>query len=214
MKTKFLYRGGIGEIVEKKSRFIAETAPVRSEEEASAFLEKIRKKYWDAGHHCSAFVIGEKNPLTRCSDDGEPSGTAGRPILDVLLGAGVSNACVVVTRYFGGTLLGTGGLVRAYGQAAKEGLAASQVLEKQLGVELRCVSDYSSIGKIQYIAGSMGLTETASEYTDVAALCYMLPAELEAEFRARLTEATAGRVQPEELRRVDFAICQGELLVL
>ncbi len=214
MKTKFLYRGGVGEIVEKKSRFIAETAPVKSEEEAAAFLEQIRKKYWDARHHCSAFVIGEKNPLTRCSDDGEPAGTAGRPILDVILGEGISGACVVVTRYFGGTLLGTGGLVRAYGQAAKAGLAASQVLEKQPGVELRCVSDYSGIGKIQYIAGSMGLTETASEYTDVAALSYMVPEEQEQEFRSRLTEATAGRVQPEELRRVSFAVCQGELLIL
>lgn len=214
MKTKILYQGGIGEIVEKKSRFIAETAPVKSEEEAAAFLELIRKKYWDARHHCSAFVIGEKNPLTRCSDDGEPAGTAGRPILDVLLGEAVTGACIVVTRYFGGTLLGTGGLVRAYGQAAKAGLSASLVLEKQPGVELRCVSDYSSIGKIQYIAGSMGLTETASQYTEVAALCYMVPEEQEGEFRSRLTEATAGRVQPEELRRVDFALQDGELLIL
>ena len=94
------------------------------------------------------------------------------------------------------------------------GLAASQVLEKQPGVELRCVSDYSGIGKIQYIAGSMGLTETGSDYTDVAALCYMVPEEQEREFRSRLTEATAGRVQPEELRRVSFAVCQGELLIL
>lgn len=214
MKTKILYQGGSGEIVEKKSRFIAETAPVKSEEEASAFLEQIRKKYWDARHHCSAFVIGEKNPLTRCSDDGEPAGTAGRPILDVLLGEAVTDACIVVTRYFGGVLLGTGGLVRAYGQAAKAGLLASLVLEKQPGVELRCVSGYSSIGKIQYIAGSMGLTETDSQYMEMAALCYMVPEEQEGEFRARLTEATAGRVQPEELRRVDFALREGELLIL
>ncbi|MCJ7835426.1 YigZ family protein [Cuneatibacter sp. NSJ-177] len=214
MAVKILYAGGVGEIVEKKSRFIAETAPVRSEDEAMAFLEAIRKKYWDTRHHCSAFVIGEKNPVTRCSDDGEPSGTAGRPILDVLLGEGICNACVVVTRYFGGTLLGTGGLVRAYGQAAKAGLAESIVLEKHPGVEMKFVCDYSGIGKIQYIAGSMGLTETGSEYTDVAELSYMVPAEQAGELRAKVTEATAGRTRIEELRKADFAFYEKELLIL
>ena len=110
---KIVHRGGQGEIVEKKSRFIATVCPVMSEEEAISFIEKTKKKYWDARHNCHAFVIGERNEISRCSDDGEPSGTAGKPMLDVLLGAGVHNVCVVVTRYFGGTLLGTGGLVRA-----------------------------------------------------------------------------------------------------
>lgn len=214
MAVKFLYAGGVGEIVEKKSRFIAETAPVHSEEEAMAFLETIRKKYWDAGHHCSAFVIGEKNPVTRCSDDGEPSGTAGRPILDILLGEGVCNACVVVTRYFGGTLLGTGGLVRAYGQAAKAGLAESIVLERHPGIEIRFTTDYSGIGKIQYVAGNMGVTETGSEYTEVAQLSYMVPAELADALSAKITEATAGKTKIEELRKVDFAFYGKELLVL
>ena len=214
MAVKFLYAGGVGEIVEKKSRFIAETAPVHSEEEAAAFLETIRKKYWDAGHHCSAFVIGEKNPVTRCSDDGEPSGTAGRPILDILLGEGISNACIVVTRYFGGTLLGTGGLVRAYGQAAKAGLAESIVLERHPGVEMQFTTDYSGIGKIQYVAGNMGLTETGSEYTEVARLSYMVPVELADALSAKITEATAGKTKIEELRKVDFAFYGKELLVL
>ena len=102
-----LLEGGTAEIIEKKSRFIAETAIVRSEEEASAFLEARRKKYWDARHHCSAYIIGKERPLTHSSDDGEPSGTAGRPILDVIKGFDVSDVSVVVTRYFGGTLLGT-----------------------------------------------------------------------------------------------------------
>ena len=119
---KILLEGGEGEIVEKKSRFIATLRPVNSEEEAVSFIEEMKKKYWDARHNCSAFVIGPKAELTRCSDDGEPSGTAGRPMLEVLLGEEVRNVAVVVTRYFGGTLLGTGGLVRAYTQAVKEGL--------------------------------------------------------------------------------------------
>lgn len=97
----------------------------------------MKKKYWDARHNCSAFVIGTKAELTRCSDDGEPSGTAGRPMLEVLLGEGVRNVAVVVTRYFGGVLLGTGGLVRAYSGAVKEGIAASKIGTMRYGVRLK-----------------------------------------------------------------------------
>ena len=113
-RCKILLKGGEGEIVEKKSRFIALTQPVKTEEEALAFIETVKKKYWDARHHCFAYCIGDQNQLQRCSDDGEPSQTAGRPMLEVILGVGVHNLCLVVTRYFGGTLLGTGGLFRAY----------------------------------------------------------------------------------------------------
>ncbi len=102
---KILKQGGCGEIVEKKSRFIATLSPAASEEEAAAFIESVKKKYWDARHNCSAFVIGERGELTRCSDDGEPAGTAGKPMLETLLASGVRNAAAVVTRYFGGTLL-------------------------------------------------------------------------------------------------------------
>ena len=119
---KILRKGGSGEITEKKSRFIATLAPAESEEEAAAFVESVKKKYWDARHNCSAFVIGERAQITRCSDDGEPAGTAGKPMLEVLLGTQVRNAAAVVTRYFGGTLLGTGGLVRAYTQALWRGV--------------------------------------------------------------------------------------------
>ena len=119
---RVVLEGGQGEIVEKKSRFIATVRRVETEQEAAAFIEEIKKKYWDARHNCSAFVIGGRGELTRCSDDGEPSGTAGRPMLEVLLAEEIRNVAVVVTRYFGGTLLGTGGLVRAYTQAVKAGL--------------------------------------------------------------------------------------------
>ena len=103
---RMVLEGGQAELVEKKSRFIANVRPVESEAEAVAFIDEMKKKYWDARHNCSAFVIGTKAELTRCSDDGEPSGTAGRPMLEVLLGEGVRNVAVVVTRYFGGVLLG------------------------------------------------------------------------------------------------------------
>ena len=114
---KTVYKGGIGEIEEKKSRFIASVEPVNSEEEAVSFFNKKKKEYWDARHNCYAYVIGKKQELQRFSDDGEPSGTAGKPILEVLLGEEIHNALVVVTRYFGGILLGTGGLVRSYSLA-------------------------------------------------------------------------------------------------
>ena len=114
---KTVYRGGMGEIVEKKSRFIAHVAHVESEEEALAFVEKIKKEYWDARHNCHAFTVGIPHETARCSDDGEPAQTAGKPMLDVLIGQKLKNTVVVVTRYFGGTLLGTGGLVRAYSAA-------------------------------------------------------------------------------------------------
>ncbi len=150
---KTVLEGGTGEITEKKSRFIATVRPVSSEEEALAFLEEIRKKYWDARHNCYAYSVGMNREYTRCSDDGEPSGTAGRPMLDVILGEDIYNVAVVVTRYFGGVLLGTGGLVRAYSKAVQEGFRESRIIEKKHGICLTVTTDYTGIGKIQYIAG-------------------------------------------------------------
>ena len=153
-RLRTVYQGGVGEIVEKKSRFIATVRLVESEEEALTVLEAARKKYWDATHNCFAYVIGERRETVRCSDDGEPSGTAGRPMLDVLLGEEITNVIVIVTRYFGGTLLGTGGLVRAYSRAVQEGLAHSRLIEKMYGVRMEIQSDYTGIGKIQYLLAS------------------------------------------------------------
>ena len=196
---KILLKGGEGEIVEKKSRFIATLFPVHSEEEAAAFIESMKKKYWDARHNCSAFVLGERAQVTRCSDDGEPSGTAGKPMLEVLLGAGVRNAAVVVTRYFGGTLLGTGGLVRAYTQAVQAGLENCTVAEMQYGCELEIRTDYNGIGKIQYLLGQRGIPIKSSEYTDMVTLKLEVPYEECQALCKELTEATAGRAKIEEL---------------
>ena len=153
---KTVYKGGEGEITEKKSRFIATVVPVHTEEEALKFIEAMKKKYWNATHNCFAYVIGEHDELQRCSDDGEPGGTAGKPMLDVLTGEEIHNAAIVVTRYFGGTLLGTGGLVRAYSSAAKQGLASSVIITKIPGVKLRLATDYAGLGKIQYIFWTEG----------------------------------------------------------
>ena len=125
---------------------------MEKEEDALAFIEEMKKKYWDARHNCYAYSIGEHREFTRCSDDGEPSGTAGRPMLDVILGEDIYNVAAVVTRYFGGVLLGTGGLVRAYSKSLQEGLAFSTIIEKTHGISMEIITDYTVIVKIQYIA--------------------------------------------------------------
>ena len=135
--------GGEGEIVEKKSRFIATVRPVASEEEALAFIEEMKKKYWDARHNSSAFVIGRNQELMRFSDYGEPQGTAGQPMLNVFQREGVTNVCCVVTRYFGGILLGAGGLVRAYTQSAKDALDAAGISVVRRWVEVAVPCPYS-----------------------------------------------------------------------
>ena len=206
---KTVLEGGTGEIVEKKSRFIA---TVKNEEEALAFLEEMRKKYWDARHNCYAYSIGKNREFTRCSDDGEPSGTAGRPMLDVILGEDIYNVAVVVTRYFGGVLLGTGGLVRAYSKAVQEGLAGSLVIEKKKGISLKVTTDYTGIGKIQYIAGERQIPILDSEYTDKVVLKLLVPdAETEAVQKA-ITEGTNGRAGMEKEKELYFAKVNGEVL--
>lgn len=185
-----IYQGGEDEIVEKKSRFIATVIPVENEEEALEFIEKTKKKYWDARHNCFAYVIGERGQLQRCSDDGEPNGTAGKPMLDVLLGNELRNVAVVVTRYFGGTLLGTGGLVRAYSQAVKAGLQASVVITKILGVKLHIETDYTTFGKIQYILAQRELKILDTVYTDKVELEVLIPKTKLEQVMHAITEGT------------------------
>ena len=211
---KAVYQGGEGEIVEKKSRFIATVIPAGSEEEVLAFIESIRKKYWDARHHCFAYVIGERNELQRCSDDGEPSGTAGKPMLEVLLGEEIHNVAVVVTRYFGGTLLGTGGLVRAYSAETKQGLASSVIITKILGVKLCISTDYTGLGKIQYILGQRGLQILDSVYTDKVELEALIPENELVAVKAEITEGTNGQAVMQEGEFCYFANIDGTVQVL
>ena len=161
---KIVYRGGEGEIVEKKSRFIATVCPVNSEEDAVEFIEKTKKKYWDARHNCHAFVIGERNEISRCSDDGEPSGTAGRPMLEVLLGEGIRNVAVVVTRYFGGVLLGTGGLVRAYTKGAKIAIDAAGKSMKRVWTVLYVPCPYTYYERVKLEVEAFGGIIRSTEF--------------------------------------------------
>ena len=204
MKT--VYSGGEGEIIEKKSRFIATVRPVTSEEEAAAFIAEMKKKYWDARHNCSAFVIGGRQEISRCSDDGEPAQTAGRPMLDVLLREDIHNAAVVVTRYFGGVLLGTGGLVRAYQKATQEGLAASVIIDKKEGIRLSVGTDYNGLGKLQYLIAQKGLLLIDTVYTDAVELFLMVPVEEQQAVEREIVEATCGNARISWGEQVQYAM--------
>ena len=212
-KYKTVYQGGEAEIVEKKSRFIATVCPVKTEEEAIAFIESMKKQYWNATHNCSAYVIGEHFQIQRCSDDGEPGGTAGKPMLDVLLGEEIHDTAVVVTRYFGGTLLGTGGLVRAYSGAVQAGLAASKIIAKLHGYKLRIQTDYTGLGKIQYILGQRGITVLDPVYTEKVELLVLIPAEQLKAVQDEITEGTNGKAVMEIEEECYFAEIDGEMIV-
>ncbi len=198
MENKASYRivtsEGTGEIVEKKSRFIGSVFSVNSVEEAEAKIAEQQKKYWDARHNCYAFVIGADSGITRCSDNGEPSGTAGKPILEVIKGAGVTNILIVVTRYFGGVLLGTGGLVRAYTQAAQAGLAAAVTGQMIYGSKLHLTADYNFVNNIQYYLRQEEIPLMNETYTDKVEYDIVVKNEDEARITDGLTQKTEGKI--------------------
>ncbi len=204
---------GTGEIVEKKSRFIGDVFPVSSEEEAFAHLEEIRRKYWDARHHCWAYIIGRNPSSERMSDDGEPAGTAGKPILEVIRGKGLTDVFVVVTRYFGGTLLGTGGLVRAYTSAAAEALAHTEIIARIHGFQLNIVTDYTGLGKIQHILAQQGMHTLDTVYTDKVELSVLVPDEAEEILRKAVMEGTSGQAVMEKVKSCWFARTEAGLRV-
>ena len=207
-------KGGSGEIEEKKSRFIATVRPIHSEEEAFSMIAELKKKYWDATHNCSAYITGDGGRLQRCSDDGEPSQTAGRPMLDVLLGRNIRDICVVVTRYFGGTLLGTGGLVRAYQAATIAGLKESLIAEKKRGVLLSYSLDYDLYGKLEYLVNTNSYNAIDSQFTDKVLYTILVPAECEEEFIKKSTEASTGRAILKERRELSYVEVEGKVEIL
>ena len=183
-----------GELTEKKSRFIATVRPVESREEAENFIAQMKKKYWDARHNCSAYVIGAGNEMMHSSDDGEPSGTAGRPMLSILTGQDVHNVAVVVTRYFGGVLLGTGGLVRAYQGAVMCALENACIVEQIPLLELDALVDYGDMSKVEYyISQHPEVRLEGSEYTDKVKMMMLVRPEQVEEVQAALTQVTNGR---------------------
>lgn len=186
------------EFTEKKSRFIGHIAPVSTEEEALVFLSEIKSRYRDATHNVFAYSLRE-NQIKRASDDGEPQGTGGVPVLNVLNGAGLTDVCCVVTRYFGGTLLGVGGLVRAYTEGAKIALEAAAIRVMAESVDLRLVTDYGLYGKLEYYLNEHGVFVLNTDFgADVAVTVRVRKEEREA-FEHDLTELSSGALHPEKI---------------
>ena len=192
---RIIYQKGEAEITEKKSRFIGELLPAASEEAAAAAVDAARKRYYDARHHCFAYRIGGPAVTVRMSDDGEPAGTAGKPIAEVLSREGLIDCVAVVTRYFGGTLLGTGGLFRAYEEAAKAALDAAVVLERLEGRNVTVSCDYALWGKIQYRAAEKNLTLLDTAYGAEVTAKLLCPEDAVQALTAELTDLSAGRAR-------------------
>lgn len=210
---RILFESGQDEIVEKKSRFIGITFPIDSENDAVRYIEECKKKYWDARHRCYAYVVGENMELQRFSDDGEPQGTAGKPILDVLLGEDVHDCLIIVVRYFGGTLLGTGGLVKAYSQASRAALLSSEVLDKKRGIILSVQTDYNAVGKIQYMLGNRGVEIWKSDYGEDVKLQVLAPINQVEEIIGEITEITVGKSIMKKEKDIYFVKNSRDVLV-
>lgn len=186
------------EFVEKKSRFIGYIKPVTTQEQATAFINEIKSKHWDATHNVYAYVLRD-GQVRRYSDDGEPQGTAGIPVLDVLLKENVTDCAVVATRYFGGTLLGAGGLVRAYSHTAKIALDAGGVITMKLCKVLKCTCDYNFYGKLNSLIPEMGGAVDDTEFADNVTVTFEIPVEFVGKFESKLTDMSFGKLSCEEI---------------
>lgn len=211
LKTYLTVKGyGEDEMEIERSRFIAHVNRAETEEEALAFIAQIRKKHWDATHNCSAYLIGERDQIQKADDDGEPSGTAGKPILEVLKKRNLKDTVVVVTRYFGGIKLGAGGLIRAYGKSATRGVDAAQVIERVLHREITIRIPYTLLGRVENELRTRTIRLAHIEYTDAVTLHVEVPVEEEEAFSAWMTDLTHGQGEIHflEERYVDFPVLQ------
>ncbi len=198
---------GTSEVVEKKSRFLGEMVPCKTQEEAEQYIAAVRKTHYDARHHCFAYICGTPgtaSELLRQSDDGEPQGTAGKPLLEILSGNDLHETLLIVTRYFGGTLLGTGGLVRAYSEAGVEAMKAAEITTIRQGIRLLVGCSYTLYGKLQYLFANEGwrIEDTAFE-SDVAITLTVPADEAERAFKL-ITEATSAAASVENLGNCTF----------
>lgn len=189
---------GEQEIVIQKSRFIAQVNRAATEEEAQAFIKEVKKKHWDATHNCSAYAIGEHDQVQKANDDGEPGGTAGIPILEVIKKRQLKNTVVVVTRYFGGIKLGAGGLIRAYGKAASEGIDAAGTVERKLMRVMNIGMEYTWLGKVENELGDSRYSTKGIQYLERVRMGIYVPAGEEEKFREWIVNLTNGQVEIEE----------------
>lgn len=210
---KTILEEAITETTISKSKFIGYSKPVKDETEAIQFVEQIRKKHWDASHNVPVYLIGDNYEVQRYSDDGEPSGTAGVPILEMLKKEGVTNLCIVITRYFGGIKLGTGGLVRAYTESAKEVLIASQIVDKRVKVLLKCLSSYHLHGKIQnYILTCDEIILNDVTFLEAVTTTIFVEPDHETSVIEALVNLTAGNIEIERVDELYLTIHDGKVL--
>ncbi|WP_342433014.1 YigZ family protein [Neobacillus sp. FSL H8-0543] len=193
---------GSHEITIQRSRFIAHISRAESESEAQEFIQVIKKKYWDATHNCSAYLIGENDQIQKANDDGEPSGTAGVPILEVLKKKNLKDTVVVITRYFGGIKLGAGGLIRAYGKATSEGILAVGIVERKLMRILHVTVDYTWLGKVENELRTSVYSIKDIHYLDTVKFEIYAEDEQKNSFHEWMTELTNGQAEIQEGERL------------
>ena len=198
MEYKTIRRAASAEFVEKRSRFIGYISPVTTPEQAAEFIDSVKSRHWDATHNVPAYILREGN-LCRYSDDGEPQGTAGMPVLSVLQKEGVTDCAVVVTRYFGGILLGGGGLVRAYSHSAKLALDAGGIVTRALCSVVRVKSDYTFYGRLTSLIPEQGGIIENTVFEDSVTVDFRIRAELEPLFEARLVDLSNGKLHSEHV---------------
>lgn len=186
---------GENEIIIEKSRFIAHISRAETEQEAQAFIQTIKKEHWNATHNCSAYLIGEHDQIQKANDDGEPSGTAGVPILEVLKKKQLKDTVVVVTRYFGGIKLGAGGLIRAYGKATSEGINATGIVERKLMKVIHIRVDYTWLGKLENELRSSSYIVKDIHYLDSVEIETFVETSESNKFKDWITELTNGQAE-------------------
>ena len=206
MSYKTIYEQAQDSFVEKKSEFIGHIAPVKTAEEAVAFIERIRSENRKARHNVYAYVLRDKN-TSRYSDDGEPQGTGGVPVLDVINKSGLTDVCVVVTRYFGGVLLGASGLVRAYSQACKIAVAAAKIMEMHECSRFEFSCDYNMYGKVSYVLPDFDVVKEKEDFQDTVNISVLVKSELCDKFRKTITDISNGQIELSEQTELeaDFA---------
>lgn len=181
--------------VVKKSKFISNVAPIKDSKETEEYIEKFRKKYWNATHNVYAYILGLNDEIQKFSDDGEPSGTAGKPVLDVIKLKEVKNVLIVVTRYFGGVLLGAGGLVRAYSESASIGLENSNIIKKVNCNVFEITTDYNMLGKVQWELNQRNLIIDNISYTEIVLISAFVPVCCNFDFEQLILNITSGNAK-------------------
>lgn len=206
MSYKTIYEEAQDSFIEKKSEFIGHIAPVKTAEEAVAFIERIRSENRKARHNVYAYVLRDKN-TSRYSDDGEPQGTGGVPVLDVIIKSGLTDVCVVVTRYFGGVLLGASGLVRAYTQGCKIAVNAARIMEMHECSRFEFSCDYNMYGKVSYVLPGFEVIKEKEDFADIVNISVLVKSERCEEFRKTITDISNGQIELLETANLeaDFA---------